>query len=346
MRFYEITTPDGWGIPGIHGNWAEDELDGNVQGAVFLIRSGDEALLIDSGNRVPGSDVSMGPTIVEKLERDGVTLKYLLISHFHYDHTGNAAEIKQRFGPEVLAHALDRPVIEDPLILASPENALRFGVTPEQLLADFNLAPGESLGLSDPAVIDRYWNFPVAVDREVADGDVLHVGELELQVVHLPGHAPGQVGIWNPATRSLYCADIVHYPSPLSPYPIGNAADQIATLEKCLAFGAEYLWEGHYLGAYDAPAVKRRLEHLLRAQHDTADRLLTLLGRGEGPQTILELLPEVFPIKTDLNYEVSSGPGHRWAYAEACIQTHLQRLVELGRVQRVSAAGVVRFALV
>lgn len=345
MRFYEITTPDGWGIPGIHGNWAEDELDGNVQGAVYLIASEGEALLIDSGNRVPGTDVSMGPAIVEKLERDGVDLKYLLITHFHYDHTGNAAEIKERYGPEVLAHALDRPVIEDPLILARPENAERFGVTPQELLEDFNLAPGESLGLSDPAVIDRFWNFPVAVDREVVDGDVLRVGALELQVVHLPGHSPGQVGIWNPATRSLYCADIVHHPSPLSPYPIGNATDHIATIERCIAFEAEYLWEGHYLGAYDAPAVRRRLEHLLRAQHDTADRLLVLLGRAAEPHTILELLPEVFPVKTDLNYEVSSGPGVRWAYAEACIQTHLRRLVELGRVRRVAGDGVVRWAL-
>jgi glyoxylase-like metal-dependent hydrolase (beta-lactamase superfamily II) len=345
MRFYEIETPDGWGIPGIHGNWADDELDGNVQGAVFLIESEGEGLLIDSGNRVPGTDVSMGPAIVEKLERSGVDLKYLLITHFHYDHTGNAAEIKERFGPEVLAHRLDRPVIEDPLLLTRPENAARFGVTPEELLADFNLAPGESLGLSDPAVVERHWNFPVPVDREVEDGDVLVVGALELQVLHLPGHAPGQVGIWNPATRSLYCADIVHYPSPLSPFPIGNASDHIATLEKCLALEPEYLWEGHYLGAYDAPAARRRLEHLLRAQHDTADRLLTLLGRAGEPQAILDLLPEVFPVKTDLNYEVSSGLGTRWAYAEACLQTHLQRHVEHGRVKRVRDNGTVRFAL-
>lgn len=345
MLFYEIKTPDGWGIPGIHGNWAEDELDGNVQGAVYLIASEGEALLIDTGNRVPGTDVSMGPAIVEKLERDGYQLKYLLITHFHYDHTGNAAEIKERFGPAVLAHPLDRPVIEDPLILARPDNAIRFGVTPEELLEDFNLAPGESLGLSDAAVIERYWNFPVDVDREVVDGDLLQVGALELQVVHLPGHSPGQVGIWNRATRSLYCADIVHYPSPLSPFPIGNAEDHIATLEKCLSLGAEYLWEGHYLGAYDAGAVRRRLEHLLRAQLDTADRLLRLLARAGRPQTILELLPEVFPIKTDLNYEVSSGPARRWAYAEACIQTHLRRLVAGGRARRVTDNGLVRFTL-
>jgi len=173
MRFFDITTPDGWGIPGIHGNWAADELDGNVQGAVYLIESEGEALLIDSGNRVPGTDVSMGPAIIERLERSAARLKYLLITHSHYDHTGNAAEIKARFGPEVLAHPLERPVIEDPLIVTRPENAARFGLTPDELLADFNLGPGESLGLSDPAVIERYWNFPVEVDREVRGGDTL-----------------------------------------------------------------------------------------------------------------------------------------------------------------------------
>ena len=69
MRFYEIRTPDGWGVPGVHGPWAEDELDGNVQGGSYLVIDGGEALLIDTGNRVPGTDVSMGPTLIGLIER-------------------------------------------------------------------------------------------------------------------------------------------------------------------------------------------------------------------------------------------------------------------------------------
>jgi glyoxylase-like metal-dependent hydrolase (beta-lactamase superfamily II) len=344
VLFFEIRTPDGWGIPGVHGPWAPDELDGNVQGAVYWIESDGEALLFDSGNRVPGTDIGMGPAIVEKIERSGARVKYLFISHFHYDHTGNAAMIAEQYGPEVLAHRLDRPIIEDPLIVTRPDNLERFGVTGDELLEDFNLAPGESLGLSDPAVIERYWNFPVAVDREVDDGDVLEVGRLRLEVVHLPGHSPGQIGIWNPDTRSLYCADIIHFPSPLVPYPIGNASDHIATLEKCKALEPHYLWEGHYLSVYDPAAVQRRLDHLLRMQHDTAARLLTLLRRNSEPQTILELMPEVFPIKLELNYPVSSGIGERWAYAEATIQCHLRRLMDLGEVVRLRDGQTIRFA--
>ncbi len=344
MLFAEFRTPDGWGIPGIHGPWAEDELDGNVQGAVYLIENGGEALLFDTGNRVPGTDISMGPTIIEKVEAGDSEVKTIFISHFHYDHTGNAKELKERWGAEVLAHPVDRPIIEDPLIVTRSENVERFGLTPEELLADFNLAEGESLGLSDPAVIEKYWNFPVEVDREVDQGDRIKVGELDLEVIHLPGHSPGQIGIFNEETRSLYCADICHFPSPLVPYPIGNAQDHIDTIEKCKALKPHYLWEGHYLSVYDPPAVQRRLDHLLRATLDTADRIKLLLERAPEPQTILELMPEVFPIKLELNYPVSSGKGQRWAYAEATIQCHLRRLVELGEAERLTDGGVTRFA--
>jgi hydroxyacylglutathione hydrolase len=344
MLFFEIRTPDGWGIPGIHGPWAADELDGNVQGAVYWIESDGEALLFDSGNRVPGTDISMAPAIVEKIERSRARLKYLLISHFHYDHTGNAAELKQRWGAEVVCHPIDRPIIEDPMIVTRPENVERFGLTPEELLADFNLAEGESLGLSDPAEVERYWNFPVAVDREVEAGEMIQVGRFVLEVIHLPGHSPGQVGLWNPETRSLYCADICHFPSPLVAYPLGNVEHHIESIERCKALEPHYLWEGHYLGAYEPAAVQRRLDHLLQMTLDTADRLRALLERAPGPQTIGELLPEVFPIKLELNYPVSSGKGQRWAYAEATLQCHLRRLVEIGEAVRLVDDGVTRFA--
>jgi len=345
MLFAEFKTPDGWGIPGIHGPWAADELDGNVQGAVYLIDGGDEALLFDTGNRVPGTEVSMGPSIIEKVERDGSNVKTIFVSHFHYDHTGNAAELKDLWDAEVVCHPVDRPIIEDPMIVTRAENVERFGLSPEELLSDFNLAEGESLGLSDPSVVERFWNFPVAVDREVDQGDKLQVGRFELEVIHLPGHSPGQIGLWNPETRSLYCADVCHFPSPLVAYPLGNVQDHIESLEKCKALQPHYLWEGHYLGAYEPAAVQRRLDHLLQQTLDAEARVRVLLERAGGPTTIAELLPEVFPIKLELNYPVDCGNGNqRNAYAEATLQCHLRRLVELGEAERLVEDGVTRFA--
>jgi hypothetical protein len=50
MIFFWAETPDGWGIPGIHGPFAEDELAGYVQSGVYLIKGKGEKLLVDSGN--------------------------------------------------------------------------------------------------------------------------------------------------------------------------------------------------------------------------------------------------------------------------------------------------------
>jgi len=344
MIFFWAGTPDGWGIPGIHGMLAEDELDGYVQGAVYLIRGAGENLLVDTGNwSLPEFNNGMGEFLVKLLDEEENKLKYILLTHFHYDHTGNAALLKERYGAQVVCHPIDRPIIEEPLFVTQRENVERFGLTPEELLEDFNLAPGESLGLSDPEVIRKYWYFPVKVDKTVEDHDTLEVGGLKLEVIHLPGHAPGQVGLWNPKTRTLYSADLLHYPSPLGPYPIGDAKAHSRSIQRCLDLAPDLLLEGHGLSAYSAASSRRRLLHLRTQQRDTRERVHLVLKRARRPATIAELLPEVLPIKTDLDYAVSTGTGESRAYAKACIQCHLVWLIEDGLVQRVREDGKVYF---
>lgn len=345
MIFFWAETPDGWGIPGIHGPTAEDELDGYVQSGVYLIRGQGENMLIDTGNwTLPEFANGMGEFLLELLDKEKNDLKYILITHFHYDHTGNAKMLKERYGAQVVCHPADRPIIEDPLIVTRPENITRFGVTPEEVVEDFNLKEGESLGLSDPAIIEKYWNFPVEVDLEVNHGDILDVGGLKLEIIHLPGHCPGHIGVWNPHSGSLYSGDLLHYPTPLGPAPIGDAKAHWQSIERCLALKPQLLLEGHGLSAYSEASARRRLEHMQRQQSDTRDRILHVLRRGRKPMTTEELVPEVMPVRSDLDYAVSTGIGERRCYAECCIQTHLLWLIEQGKAERVKEKGRVSFA--
>jgi hydroxyacylglutathione hydrolase len=344
MIFFWSQTPDGWGIPGLHGPLAEDELDGYVQSGVYLIRGQGENLLIDTGNwTLPEYANGMGDFLVELLDKEKNDLRYIVITHFHYDHVGNAAMLKKRYGAEVIAHPADKPIIEDPLIVTRPDNLTRFGMTPEQVLEDFNLRPGESLGLSDPDIIRKYWNFPVEVDREVEDGDTIEFGGLKLEVVHLPGHCPGMIGLYNPHSGILYSADIMHYPTPLGPYPIGNAKAHWSSIQRCLEFEPQMLLEGHGLSAYSADSSKRRLLHTERQQRDTRYRILYVLQREGRPMTTLDLVPEVLPVKSELDYAVSTGIGMRRCYAECCMQTHLLWHIEDGNAERVREKGLVCF---
>jgi len=345
MIFFWAETPDGWGIPGIHGPSADDELDGYVQSGVYLLRGQGENMLIDTGNwTLPEYNNGMGEFLTELLDKEKNELKYIVITHFHYDHTGNAAMLKERYGAMVVCHPSDKPIIEDPLIVTREENITRFGMTPQQVVADFNLKQGESLGLSDPDIIRKYWNFPVEVDVEVNHGDILEFGGIKAEVIHLPGHCPGHIGIWNPHTGSLYSGDLLHYPTPLGPYPIGNAKDHSESIEKCLKLKPQLLLEGHGLSAYSEDSSRRRLEHMQRQQLDTSERIQFVLNREGRPLTTQDLVPEVMPVKTELDYAVSTGIGERRCYAECCIQTHLLWLIDQGKVQRVEEKGKIAFA--
>jgi len=324
---------------------AEDELDGYVQSGVYLIRGRGENMLVDTGNwTVPEHANGMGEFLVKLLDKEKNDLKYIFITHFHYDHTGNASMLKKRYGAQVVAHPLDRPVIEDPMIVTRADNLTRFGTTPEEVLADFNLRDGESLGLSDPEIVRRYWNFPVEVDLEVNDGDVLDVGGLKLSVIHLPGHCPGMVGVYNASSGSLYSADVLHYPTPLGPAPIGDAKAHWNSIQRCLDLKPKLLLEGHGLSAYSLDSSRRRLLHMQRQQEDTHDQVLHVLTREQRPMTTLDLVPEVLPVKSDLDYPVFTGIGMRRCYAECCMQTHLRWHVEKGNVERVREKNKVMFA--
>ena len=137
----------------------------------------------------------------------------------------------------------------------------------------------------------------------------------------------------------------MHYPTPLGPYPIGDAKAHSRSIQRCLAFRSLSCYSRDTdLSAYSRASSRRRLLHMQMQQRDTHDRVLCCLARARKPITISELLPEVMPIKTDLDYAVSTGIGERRCYAEACVQTHLLWLIEEGKVQRVKEGNKISFA--
>lgn len=56
--------------------------------------------------------------------------------------------------------------------------------------------------------------YPVTPDRELADGDVLAVGDVELHVIHTPGHTPGSCCLYVPALDVLFTGDTLFQGGP------------------------------------------------------------------------------------------------------------------------------------
>lgn len=132
---------------------------------IYLITDGQEAAIIDAG---AGSDPER---ILANIAVDGiprVQIKYLILTHCHGDHAGGAAYLKQSLDLEVTAPAGTKPWLETP-----DEDAM-------------NITRARAAGRYPP----DYRFSPVEVTREVADGEVIQVGSLRLEVFSTPGHAP------------------------------------------------------------------------------------------------------------------------------------------------------------
>lgn len=111
------------------------------------------AVLVD-----PGAEPAV---IIEMVERAGVTLEAIWLTHAHVDHIGGIAGVKARYPVPILMHHDDHPIYA-----RGAEVARMYGVPFEE---------------------------PPPVDREIVDGEQLAVGRFTFSVMHVPGHAPGHV---------------------------------------------------------------------------------------------------------------------------------------------------------
>lgn len=115
----------------------------------------DKAAVID-----PGGDVDR---IMEVLENNDLKLEYIILTHAHGDHVGGVEELREKTGAPVYMHKNDLYMLKD-------TNA------------------NHSAAMGGPVV-------ETEADQFVNDGDVIQLGDLNLSIIHTPGHTQGGICI-------------------------------------------------------------------------------------------------------------------------------------------------------
>lgn len=119
----------------------------------YALEIGNEAALIDVGE--------VTPEILEYVSEKGESLKYVLLTHNHFDHIGGVDKVLELSDAKLAIHAEDGKNLTNP---------------------SYNLT--SRVGLSNPAL---------RVDIMLQEGDELLLGGETIRVIHTPGHTLGGV---------------------------------------------------------------------------------------------------------------------------------------------------------
>jgi len=155
-----------------------------------------DAVVID-----PGGDLEKIEAAVQKL---GVKLGQLWLTHAHIDHAGGTSELARRHG----------------LTITGPH-------------------PGDQFWIDGLAQQARMFGFPKAEPfvptRWLKDGDTVQVGQSVLNVRHTPGHTPGHVVFHSPEAKRAFVGDVLFAGGiGRTDFPGGNHAELISSITERL----------------------------------------------------------------------------------------------------------------
>lgn len=181
--------------------------------AIYLVKSGNQAALIDAGTghgteRVVKNIIETGTSPEE--------IKYIFLTHCHFDHSGGINELRKLCGCQVVAHTLAAEYLEtgDSEVTA----ASWYGSLMDKTLVDIKVSENE---------------------RDFT------IGSLQMKFYHTPGHSPDSsvYTVLSDEKLILFGQDI-H--GPLNDILLSSRADYEKSLEFLISLDADILCEGHF----------------------------------------------------------------------------------------------------
>ena len=133
-----------------------------------------EAVVVDPGMMRDGER----EMVTKFIDEHNLSVKHILLTHLHVDHITGARWLADKTGADVCGSALDNPLGQE-----LPEQVAHFRINVEVE--------------------------PLTVDRNLADGDTLQLGDETIQVLHVPGHSPGGLAFYLPQSALLISGDTI-----------------------------------------------------------------------------------------------------------------------------------------
>lgn len=159
----------------------------------------------------PGGDAKR---ILAEVEQLGLKIKYVINTHGHFDHTLANKDVVKATGAPLAIHSADAPM------LTKGGGAFFFGL----------------MGKASPPA-----------DVILEEGQVLTLGQIELKILHTPGHSPGSICLYNEEEGVLFDGDVLFNTGiGRCDLPGGNGGVLMASIQRLLALPDETtVYPGH-----------------------------------------------------------------------------------------------------
>lgn len=131
---------------------------GNGFVGVFILKTSEGLILFDASQSEAEARDHLVPGL-QKLGLDPATIRYVVVTHGHYDHFGGSVWLQKSYGARIALSAADWKLIES--------------------------TPADAIERSGTALPKR--------DLIVADGQTITLGDTKVELYVMPGHTPGAV---------------------------------------------------------------------------------------------------------------------------------------------------------
>jgi len=221
---------------GISRIW-EPHLDPLICSNIWYVPGSNRNMIVDSGVGI----VSLRESL-KNLFADPIVA---VATHTHFDHVGGLHEFEKR-----VVHVNEEKDLRHPNEFASLY-AEDMGEDIVQKLREAGYKVPEILLTALPIESydpKGYQVIPAPASMIVEEGAVIDLGNRCFEVLHLPGHSPGSIGLWEASTGVLFCGDVIYenkYPL-LDDLPGCSVAHYIETMQRLKELSVTVVHSGHY----------------------------------------------------------------------------------------------------